>query len=183
MDAKSPKRKREEETVPSVKRPRTDVELVEDFKQTVKDRYTEAQLNEIVITDEILQRVIGFHGYNISKGESEHSKARYTERKWGHLIEFAEYVYAQSDNIKKTSISWLAKSAMNGDKMALDCISLWSDMPYLRSIECVVCMDRPGLLVIVPCMHMCVCGACSRHLNRCPICRGSIDKISQVHVP
>lgn len=179
----SKKRTLEEDKVPISKRRRTDAELVEDFKQTVKDRYSENQLKEIVITDEILQRVIGFHGYNISKGGSEHSKARYTERKWGHLIEFAEYVYAQSDNIKKTSISWLAKSAMNGDEMAIDCISLWSNMPYLRSIECVVCMDRPGLLVIVPCMHMCVCGACSRHLNRCPICRGSIDKISQVHIP
>jgi hypothetical protein len=55
--------------------------------------------------------------------------------------------------------------------------------PHLDAEEtlCVVCMDAPKNHLVLPCKHLCVCEACARLLhNRCPVCRGPIELITQV---
>jgi hypothetical protein len=55
--------------------------------------------------------------------------------------------------------------------------------PHLDAEEtmCVVCMDAPKNRVVLPCMHTCVCKACAQLLrDRCPVCRGPIERISQL---
>jgi len=47
--------------------------------------------------------------------------------------------------------------------------------------DCVICMDRPHSLIIVPCGHYCLCAVCVSILRqgsepRCPICRAPIIK-------
>jgi hypothetical protein len=38
---------------------------------------------------------------------------------------------------------------------------------------CIICMDQPKVLVLVPCGHYCCCSDCSGALkNKCPLCRG-----------
>lgn len=44
---------------------------------------------------------------------------------------------------------------------------------------CIVCMDQPYDMVIVPCGHYCLCSECTHAIRsgldpRCPICRGDI---------
>jgi hypothetical protein len=51
--------------------------------------------------------------------------------------------------------------------------------PDAEETQCVVCMDAPKNRVVLPCMHMCVCEACAQ-LLRCPVCRGPIERISQL---
>jgi hypothetical protein len=51
--------------------------------------------------------------------------------------------------------------------------------PDAEETQCVVCMDAPKNRVVLPCMHMCVCEACAQ-LLRCPLCRGPIERISQL---
>jgi hypothetical protein len=46
---------------------------------------------------------------------------------------------------------------------------------------CVVCLDAPKDHIVLPCGHMCACGACAQLLrDRCPVCRGPIEHITQV---
>jgi hypothetical protein len=52
--------------------------------------------------------------------------------------------------------------------------------------ECVVCMDAPKVVAMVPCMHMCACEACAQSLlhawpPRCPVCRAPIEHTTRVY--
>ncbi len=37
--------------------------------------------------------------------------------------------------------------------------------------ECVVCLTERKTIVLLPCRHLCVCGACFTQLDKCPVCR------------
>jgi hypothetical protein len=38
--------------------------------------------------------------------------------------------------------------------------------------SCIVCMERPSDVAVVPCGHFCLCEECAAKCNNCPICRG-----------
>ncbi|KAK7194591.1 Zinc finger, C3HC4 type (RING finger) containing protein [Novymonas esmeraldas] len=46
---------------------------------------------------------------------------------------------------------------------------------------CVICLTNRKDTTILPCRHMCLCNECAAHLrlsnNRCPLCRGNIDRV------
>ena len=50
-----------------------------------------------------------------------------------------------------------------------------------ESKQCVVCMDQPKELMIRPCNHYCVCQACARRLQKCPMCNGLINRAERVY--
>ena len=62
--------------------------------------------------------------------------------------------------------------------------------PHPDETLCVVCIDAPiqvqvqylySIPVPTSCMHMCACGTCAQLLwDRCPVCRGPIEHITQV---
>ena len=57
--------------------------------------------------------------------------------------------------------------------------------PQAEEALCVVCMDAPKRCVVLPCMHMCTCEACSQQLleqgaQSCPVCRGPMERIERV---
>jgi len=37
--------------------------------------------------------------------------------------------------------------------------------------ECVVCLEEPKTLVMVPCGHYCLCSNCKTKIFKCPLCR------------
>ncbi|KAF2351203.1 Leucine-rich repeat [Trinorchestia longiramus] len=41
--------------------------------------------------------------------------------------------------------------------------------------DCVVCLERPSCLVLLPCGHVCLCSTCAGPLTECPICRALIS--------
>lgn len=47
---------------------------------------------------------------------------------------------------------------------------------------CCICFNRTKDHAVVPCFHMCVCRACSERIQRCPICRGPVDRIQRIFV-
>ena len=47
--------------------------------------------------------------------------------------------------------------------------------------ECVVCKDKRGNVVFLPCGHICTCPTCAKTLKLCPICRAPIAKASVVY--
>jgi hypothetical protein len=56
-----------------------------------------------------------------------------------------------------------------------------SPAPDAEETMCVVCMDAAKTHIVLPCGHMCVCEACAQLLrDRCPVCRGPIERITQV---
>lgn len=48
---------------------------------------------------------------------------------------------------------------------------------------CVVCMDAPLEMVLIPCRHMCVCEDCSKQLISCPMCRQTVEDALKVFFP
>lgn len=48
---------------------------------------------------------------------------------------------------------------------------------------CVVCMDAPLQVVLIPCGHLCVCENCSRQIFVCPMCRRNVDDVVKVYLP
>ena len=51
------------------------------------------------------------------------------------------------------------------------------------SKTCVVCMDAPLQMVLVPCGHMCVCEECSSQILQCPLCRTPTENALKVFLP
>jgi len=52
--------------------------------------------------------------------------------------------------------------------------------------QCIVCMDAPANCAIIPCGHLCLCGACSSKLLTrdacCPICRAPRQQVVRIYV-
>lgn len=47
---------------------------------------------------------------------------------------------------------------------------------------CSICMDRPSVMVLVPCGHLCVCQECCHHAQqRCPICRTTVAQMVRTY--
>lgn len=48
--------------------------------------------------------------------------------------------------------------------------------------RCVVCIDKPKSVALVPCGHVCMCDGCARRseISRCPICRHDITSTMAV---
>ncbi|DBA91145.1 TPA: E3 Ubiquitin ligase [Trebouxia sp. C0004] len=48
---------------------------------------------------------------------------------------------------------------------------------------CSICMDRPSIMVLVPCGHLCICQECSHHARHsCPICRTATTNMVETYV-
>ena len=48
---------------------------------------------------------------------------------------------------------------------------------------CVICMDAPLEVVLIPCGHMCICESCSRQIVVCPMCRKTVEDTVKVFFP
>lgn len=49
--------------------------------------------------------------------------------------------------------------------------------------ECVICQEREPQILLRPCLHLCVCGPCSKRLKKqqgCPLCRSQIDEKEKI---
>jgi hypothetical protein len=60
-----------------------------------------------------------------------------------------------------------------------------SPAPQPEEAVCVVCMDAPKTCAVLPCMHMCMCVACTQQLleqgaQSCPVCRAPMERIERV---
>ncbi len=54
---------------------------------------------------------------------------------------------------------------------------------------CVVCRDRPSVMAVVPCGHMCLCNTCSdvcmngeNGQPTCPLCRGDMRSVLRIYL-
>ena len=50
-----------------------------------------------------------------------------------------------------------------------------------ESKQCVVCLDRPRVMMMRPCNHYCICEECSRNLTRCPICTKRFRHMEKIY--
>ncbi|KAG5183814.1 hypothetical protein JKP88DRAFT_238256 [Tribonema minus] len=46
--------------------------------------------------------------------------------------------------------------------------------------DCVICLTEEKAFMLLPCRHLCVCKACFRHIDKCPVCRSAFDNYLQV---
>ena len=54
--------------------------------------------------------------------------------------------------------------------------------PEAEDPSCVVCLERPRSVVMMPCRHLCMCKLCAAGLSNCPICRGTVYDMLVVFV-
>ena len=47
--------------------------------------------------------------------------------------------------------------------------------------DCVICLSAPATTAVLPCRHLCICSACTAHLNPrlCPVCRARFSDYVQ----
>jgi hypothetical protein len=59
-----------------------------------------------------------------------------------------------------------------------------TSQPGAEETLCVLCFDAPKDRIVLPCMHLCVCGPCAQRLLEldasCPVCRGPVERMAQV---
>eukprot|EP01132_Coremiostelium_polycephalum_P009110 gene9110-11162_t len=46
---------------------------------------------------------------------------------------------------------------------------------------CAICFDKPVNTVLLDCGHAVICLDCTKKVNACPVCRGSISKVVQIY--
>ena len=48
--------------------------------------------------------------------------------------------------------------------------------------ECVICLDGPRTVVILPCMHLCLCRKCysSSSVKKCPVCSIEVENTMNI---
>src|SRR3972149_7808690 len=75
--------------------------------------------------------------------------------------------------IKKSAITVLDTN-VSTEEQKVSVNKIYED----ENTDCVVCLDKPHDVVIVPCGHYCLCSICASTLHRtsgkCPLCRGKI---------
>lgn len=49
--------------------------------------------------------------------------------------------------------------------------------------QCVVCMDRPREVALLPCGHLCCCIDCAAASNTCPYCRQAVKSRPRIYIP
>jgi len=49
-------------------------------------------------------------------------------------------------------------------------------------MKCCVCRETERQVVLRPCQHLALCNACARRVDRCPLCRSSIERYEVVCV-
>ena len=42
------------------------------------------------------------------------------------------------------------------------------------STDCVICMEEPRCMLLLPCAHLCLCESCAAQCKTCPICRDEV---------
>jgi predicted nucleic acid-binding Zn-ribbon protein len=47
---------------------------------------------------------------------------------------------------------------------------------------CIICMERPSDVAVVPCGHFCLCEECAAKCNNCPICRTEKESLLKIYV-
>lgn len=52
-----------------------------------------------------------------------------------------------------------------------------------EALACRVCMDEPIDTLFLPCRHVVCCENCAPRCNRCPLCRGEIEKLMHIFLP
>merc|ERR1712051_716417 len=60
------------------------------------------------------------------------------------------------------------------------------DQAKERNTKCVICLDKPLLIALKPCGHVCACHKCAKKLpvhGECPICRTVITGTLKVYFP
>ena len=48
--------------------------------------------------------------------------------------------------------------------------------------SCVVCLERPRAVVLLPCRHLSMCALCAAGVSTCPMCRFAVEESMVVFV-
>jgi len=47
---------------------------------------------------------------------------------------------------------------------------------------CIVCLDQPAVIAVVPCGHCCLCKLCDKSCRDCPLCRGDKESTLRIYM-
>ena len=53
-------------------------------------------------------------------------------------------------------------------------------------LQCTVCQDAKSSVILMPCMHVCLCEGCAEtvrsHDGKCPMCRANFASVSKIYI-
>ena len=106
---------------------------------------------------------------------------------YGHRVEVEAALRERPEGDEtgmRTRADWLSESArMAGRNIGPDQhLPSYSPATLPRASVCCICLDAPANHLVMPCRHLCLCGACGQGLRDCPICRAGIQSIEQVYM-
>lgn len=59
-----------------------------------------------------------------------------------------------------------------------------ADQNLPMEVRCIVCMENPREIILLPCNHVCLCEDCAEKIDRkCPVCKGSIEGKRAAYLP
>ncbi len=53
-------------------------------------------------------------------------------------------------------------------------------LPGLGDQECLVCLSDVKEVLLLPCLHLCVCRECFIHIDKCPVCRAEFNEYVKI---
>ena len=89
-----------------------------------------------------------------------------------------------SSNLKfsflNIAVTYIKRLCLQDDQVEI------KDQAKERNTKCVICLDKPLLIALKPCGHVCACHKCAKKLpvhGECPICRTVITGTLKVYFP
>lgn len=86
------------------------------------------------------------------------------------LVLFALFMVYEAGRLDEND---LAKALVEACETASirDSTPLKSTCENIETIRCCICWENIPNILLLPCLHQCVCGDCQHHVDQCPICR------------
>lgn len=79
-------------------------------------------------------------------------------------------------------VMWLAisgKFSASGEKLVSE-VEIGDKKSKSLELFCVVCLEAPRQVLLLPCHHVCCCKSCAQRLERCPVCRAETTSLAEV---
>lgn len=103
-------------------------------------------------------------------------------------------LHLQRDSVWLTTGAWSSTATRAAEVFGVvqrdhdSCVSLQNPCVAKRnpvrgkasSLACVVCLEAPREILLLPCRHVCCCKACADRLERCPVCRAQKTAFTKV---
>ena len=86
------------------------------------------------------------------------------------LIFFALWCSYEAGKLEQNDLTHALRVACE-EATLRDPTPIKSTCENIEIIRCSICWENVPNILLLPCLHQCVCGDCQLYIDQCPICR------------